>query len=77
MLKRKKIKSKIIKKTAPSRPNTVPGGKKIHKLAITGKLKTRKLESFISRARKLGYPVKYSKPIGFKNARKKKKKIYS
>ena len=36
-------------------------------------IKIRKLESFISRARKLGYPVKYSKPIGFKNARKKKK----
>tara|TARA_Y100001963_G_scaffold77189_1_gene107028 strand:- start:121 stop:354 length:234 start_codon:yes stop_codon:yes gene_type:complete len=69
-----KIKSKIIKKTAPSKPNVVPGGKKIHKLAISGRLTTKQLEKHITKTRKLGYPVKYSKPIGFKNAKTRKKK---
>ncbi len=63
-----------IKKTAPSRPNLVPGGKKIHKLAISGKLTTKQLEKHIAKTRKLGYPIKYSKPIGFKNAKTRKKK---
>ena len=72
--RRGKIKSRLIKKTAPSRPNLVPGGRKIHKLAISGKLTTKQLEKHIAKTRKLGYPVKYSKPIGFKNVKTLKKK---
>ena len=72
--RRGKIKSRLIKKTAPSRPNLVPGGRKIHKRAISGKLTTKQLEKHIAKTRKLGYPVKYSKPIGFKNVKTRKKK---
>ena len=39
---------------------------KIRKLATTGKLEYSTLESYINKERKLGYPIKYSKPIGFK-----------
>jgi hypothetical protein len=39
---------------------------KIRKLATTGKLGYSTLEKFINRERALGYPIKYSKPIGFK-----------
>ena len=40
--------------------------KKIRKLATDGKLTYSYLENFISSERDLGYPIKYSKPIGFK-----------
>ena len=43
---------------------------KIRKLASSGKLSYSTLERFINRERSLGYPVKYSKPIGFKRKRK-------
>ena len=69
-----KVKSRLIKKTAPSRPNLVPGGRKIHKLAISGRLTTKQLEKHIAKTRKLGYPVKYSKPIGFKKNKTRRKK---
>ena len=39
---------------------------KIRKLATTGKLGYSTLENFINNERALGYPIKYSKPIGFK-----------
>ena len=39
---------------------------KIRKLATRGKLSYPTLERFINRERSLGYPIKYSKPIGFK-----------
>ena len=39
---------------------------KIRKLATTGKLGYSTLEKFIKNERALGYPIKYSKPIGFK-----------
>jgi hypothetical protein len=52
----------------------VPGGRKIHKLAISGRLTTKQLEKHIAKTRKLGYPVKYSKPIGFKKNKTRRKK---
>jgi len=39
---------------------------KIRKLATSGKLGYSTLEKYISKERKLGYPIKYSKPIGFR-----------
>ena len=39
---------------------------KIRKLATSGKLGYPTLERFITKQRKLGYPIRYSKPIGFK-----------
>ena len=42
---------------------------KIRKLATSGKLGYPTLERFIARERSLGYPIKYSKPIGFKRKR--------
>ena len=39
---------------------------KIRKLATSGKFGYSTLERFITKQRKLGYPIKYSKPIGFK-----------
>ena len=44
--------------------------KKISDLATSGKLSYPTLERFINRERSLGYPIKYSKPIGFKRKRK-------
>jgi len=43
---------------------------KIRKLATSRKLGYPTLERFIARERSLGYPIKYSKPIGFKRKRK-------
>jgi hypothetical protein len=43
---------------------------KITKLATRGKLSYPTLEKFIEQERSLGYPIKYSKPIGFKRKRK-------
>ena len=42
----------------------------IRKLATTGKLGYTELEKFIAEERNLGFPIKYSKPIGFKKERK-------
>ena len=39
---------------------------RIRKLATSGKLGYSTLEKFINRERSLGYPIKYSKPIGFR-----------
>ena len=47
---------------------------RLRKLATSGKLTTRKLEKHIVKERKKGYPVKYSKPIGFRKPRKRKRK---
>ena len=44
--------------------------KKISDLATSGKLSYPTLERFINKERSLGYPIKYSKPIGFKRKRK-------
>ena len=43
---------------------------KIRNLATSGKLSYPTLETFINRERSLGYPIKYSKPIGFKRKRR-------
>ena len=43
---------------------------KITKLATSKKLGYPTLEKFIEQERSLGYPIKYSKPIGFKRKRK-------
>ena len=45
---------------------------KIRKLATSGKLGYPTLERFIARERSLGYPIKYSKPIGFKRKSRKR-----
>ena len=42
----------------------------IRKLATSGKLGYPTLEAHINKERSLGYPIKYSKPIGFKRKRK-------
>lgn len=44
--------------------------KKISDLATSGKLSYSTLEKFINKERSLGFPIKYSKPIGFKRKRK-------
>ena len=61
------------KKIVELKPVTLKDTLDFYHLGNDLKTIVKKLESFISKARKLGYPVKYSKPIGFKNARKKKK----
>tara|TARA_B100000073_G_scaffold328693_1_gene315480 strand:+ start:101 stop:304 length:204 start_codon:yes stop_codon:yes gene_type:complete len=61
--------ARLNKKTAPGRPMNVPGARRIRKLAVRGKLSTKRLEKFIEQTRKLGYPIKYTKPIGFKRRR--------
>lgn len=43
---------------------------KIRKLATGGKLSYSNLENFITKERNLGYPIKYSKPIGFKRKKR-------
>ena len=43
---------------------------RITKLATRGKLSYSTLEKFINKERGLGYPIKYSKPIGFKKKRR-------
>ena len=43
---------------------------KIRKLATSGKLSYPTLDTFINTERSLGYPIKYSKPIGFKRKRR-------
>jgi hypothetical protein len=45
---------------------------RLRKLATSGKLTTIKLEKHIVNERKKGYPVKYSKPIGFKKSRSRR-----
>lgn len=47
---------------------------RLRKLATSGKLTTRKLEKHIVKERKKGYPIKYSKPIGFKSNRSSRKR---
>ena len=44
---------------------------KIRKLATSGKLNYSNLENFIIKERELGYPIKYSKPIGFKKRKRR------
>ena len=44
---------------------------KIRKLATSGKLNYSNLENFIIKERALGYPIKYSKPIGFKKRKRR------
>jgi len=43
---------------------------KIRKLATSRKLSYPTLEKFIEQERSLGYPIKYSKPLGFRRKRK-------
>ena len=43
---------------------------RIRKLATNRKLGYPTLEKFINKERSLGYPIKYSKPIGFRRKRK-------
>ena len=43
---------------------------RIRKLATGGKLSYSTLEKHINKERSLGFPIKYSKPIGFKRKRK-------
>lgn len=45
---------------------------RLRKLATSGKLTTSRLEKHIINERKKGYPVKYSKPIGFKKSRSRR-----
>ena len=43
---------------------------KIRTLATSRKLGYSDLENFINKERSLGYPIRYSKPIGFKRKHK-------
>jgi len=43
----------------------------LRKRAVSGRLTSRSLENFIISERKLGYPIKYSKPIGFKRRKRR------
>ena len=44
---------------------------RLRKRAVGGRLTTKELENYIISERKLGYPIKYSKPIGFKRRKKR------
>ena len=43
----------------------------LRKSAVSGRLTSRSLEKLIISERNLGYPIKYSKPIGFKRRKKR------
>ena len=45
--------------------------KGLRKSAVSGRLTSRSLEKLIISERNLGYPIKYSKPIGFKRRKKR------
>lgn len=68
-------KPKVISKTGKFKflqfPNKgVRKNTKITKLATTGKLGYNDLEKFITQERNLGFPIRYTKPIGFKKGKK-------
>jgi len=48
----------------------IPRNERIRRRATSGILTERELESFIQSARDQGWPVKYSKPVGFKKRKK-------
>jgi hypothetical protein len=75
MLKIQHMKPKTVLKVGKFKflrfPNQgVRRNERIRKLATSKKLSYPTLEKFINRERSLGYPIKYSKPIGFRRKRK-------
>ena len=75
MLKIQLMKPKVLRKVGKFKflrfPNQgIRRNERIRKLATSGKLGYSTLEKFISKERSLGYPIKYSKPIGFRRKRK-------
>ena len=75
MLRYQPMRPKLLRKVGKFKflrfPNQgIRRNERIRKLATTGKLSYPTLEKLINNERSLGYPVKYSKPIGFKRKRK-------
>jgi len=75
MLKTQHMKPKTVLKVGKFKflrfPNQgVRRNERIRKLATGKKLSYPTLEKFINKERSLGYPIKYSKPIGFRRKRK-------
>ena len=75
MLKIQHMKPKVLRKVGKFKflrfPNQgIRRNERIRKLATSGTLGYSTLEKFINNERSLGYPNKYSKPIGFKRKRK-------
>ena len=69
------MKPKVLRKVGKFKflrfPNQgIRRNERIRKLATSGKLGYSTLEKFINNERSLRYPIKYSKPIGFKRKRK-------
>ena len=69
------MKPKVLRKVGKFKflrfPNQgIRRNERIRKLATSGKLGYSTLEKFISKERSLVYPIKYSKPIGFRRKRK-------
>ena len=54
----------------PPRPK-IRRNEGLRKSAVSGRLTSRSLEKLIISERNLGYPIKYSKPIGFKRRKKR------
>lgn len=54
------------KRTLSGTPLQDSAGKAVGEKARSGQLTTPVLEKYIAKLRKMGYPVKYSKPIGFR-----------
>lgn len=65
-MKKKVGKFTFIRPVAPR----IPRDEKLRRRAVSGKLTQSELESFIIKKRKEGYPIKYSKPIGFRKRKK-------
>ena len=54
------------RETLSGQPLKLAGSDKFRKDAISGRLSTNSLEKYIAKMRNLGYPIKYTKPTGFK-----------
>ena len=65
-MKKKVGKFTFIKPVAPR----IPRNERIRRKATSGILTELELENFIIDARNSGWPIKYSKPIGFRKRKK-------
>lgn len=65
-MKRKVGKYTFVRPPAPR----IPRREELRKKAVSGVLTEAQLESYIINARDNGWPIKYSKPIGFKKRKK-------
>jgi hypothetical protein len=65
-MKKKVGKFTFVRPTAPR----IPRNERIRRKSTSGVLTEKELETFITNARNRGWPIKYSKPIGFRKRKK-------